>query len=152
MRFFSLLSHDLLLSFYFSLHVLSALLSLDLLPTHSAYSYFMVFQMFNLKICLLNLFNLKSKYLLGTDYVLGIDGFILTQLQLCLTFHQFLSTYYVSYTTQAYYRPLYDSNLSSAKRKLLSTTEVVNYDSKFIVSIQICLVSSTYTVFPLTDL
>lgn len=39
--------------------------------TYSAYSYFMAVQIFNLKICLFNLFNLKSKYLLGMNYVLG---------------------------------------------------------------------------------
>lgn len=64
--------------FLLFLYVFSALLPTDLLPIHLlCLLILMVVQIFNLKICLFNLFNLKSKYLLDTDCVLGIDDFIL---------------------------------------------------------------------------
>ena len=100
--------------------------------TYSAYSYFMVAQIFNLKICLFNVFNLKSKYLLGTACILGTDDFILLWPQLCLIFCQFLSSYYESY--RSLLSLFMFVNLNSPKRKLLFAIEVVNYNSRFILN------------------
>lgn len=137
------------MSFYFSLNVFSPLLSIDLLPmTYSAYSYFVIVQIFNLKICWFNLFNLKSKYLPGMDYVLGTDGFILPCLQLCLIFCQFLSPIMPLIYTPIICCVIFPN--CSPKKKLVSATEVVNFGSKVILSLWTCFILSTYTTAPLS--
>ena len=73
--------------FLFSFHFFSGLLSVDLLPIDLLCLLILyVAQIFNLKICLFNVFNLKSKYLLGIACILGTDDFILLWPQLCLIF------------------------------------------------------------------